>query len=136
MATIREEPDCGNAPRKKILRDFIVALTTPDSKYIASLLADDIAWTLVGGRLLTGLDAVKEWVPRLPPADQVTFGSLLTHGHGASVDGLVDLADGTSWGFCHVLRFAGAAKTAKIVGVKSYVINIMDEPIATLTAQL
>ncbi|MDJ0357884.1 hypothetical protein [Paenarthrobacter sp. PH39-S1] len=79
MVTIREEPDCGNATRKKILRDF---------------------------------------------------------GRGASVDGFFDVADGTRRGFGHVLRFAGAAKTAKIVGVKSHVINITDESTAALTAQL
>ncbi|WP_434614404.1 hypothetical protein [Arthrobacter sp. A5] len=39
-------------------------------------------------------------------------------------------------GFGHVLRFAGAAKTAKIVGVKSHVINVTDESTAALTAQL
>ncbi len=34
--------------------------------------------------------------------------------------------------FCQVLRFAGAAKTAKIVGVNSYFIDISDEQLARL----
>lgn len=122
MVTIHDEPDCGNAPRKEILRDFVVALAKRDSEQIASLLADNIVWTLVGERTLTGRDAVRKWVTALPEVDEVVFGSLLTHGRGASVDGVLRLVDGTQCGFCHVLRFTGAAKAAKILGVNSYVI--------------
>lgn len=130
MVTIQEEPDCGNAPRKEVLRDLVVALAQKDADHVASLLSEDIAWTLVGERHLAGRTAVVEWVTKLPPVDQVAFGSLLTHGRGASVDGVLELADGTRWGFCHVLRFAGATKTARLVSVNSY-LSILETPTGT-----
>lgn len=122
MVTIHDQPDCRNAPRKEILRDFVVALAERDGEKIVLLVADNIVWTLVGERVLTGRDAVRRWVTSLPEVNGVVFGSLLTHGRGASVDGALGMVDGTHSGFCHVLRFTGAAKTAKILGVTSYVI--------------
>ena len=122
MVKIHDEPDCGNAPRKEILRDFVVSLAERNSEHVTSLVAEDITWRIVGDRTLTGRDAVRKWVTALPKVDQVVFGSLLTHGSGASVDGVFHFVDGTHSAFCHVLRFAGAAKTANIVGVNSYAI--------------
>ena len=127
MVKIHDEPDCGNAPRKEILRDFVGSLAERNSEHVTSLLADDIAWRIVGERTLTDRDTVLKWVTALPKVDQVVFGSLLTHGRGASADGVFHLADGTQSAFCHVLRFAGAAKTAKIVGINTYAIVLTAE---------
>ncbi|PYI64576.1 hypothetical protein CVV68_21505 [Arthrobacter livingstonensis] len=124
MVAIREEPDCGNAPRKTIVRDLVVALAVKDVDFVASLVTNDASWALVGEQHLVGGPAVVAWVSGLPSVSAVVFGSLLTHGRGASVDGVLELSDGTKMGFCHVLRFAGAGKTAKLVGVNSYVIDI------------
>ncbi|MFQ4149579.1 hypothetical protein AAGW05_12925 [Arthrobacter sp. LAPM80] len=122
MVKIHDEPDCGNAPRKEIVRDFVVSLAERNSEHVMSLLAEDIAWKIVGDRILTDRETVLRWVTGLPKVDQVVFGSLLTHGRGASADGVFYLADGTQSSFCHVLRFASAVKTAKIVGVNTYAI--------------
>ena len=35
MVSIREEPDCGNAPRKTIVRDLVVALAMKDIDFVA-----------------------------------------------------------------------------------------------------
>ncbi|GAA3733160.1 nuclear transport factor 2 family protein [Leifsonia bigeumensis] len=123
MVTIHEEPDCGNAPRKEILRDLVVAIAERDGESIAPLLADDVAWTFVGEQHLTGRDTVLKWVDDLPPVEEVAFGTFLTHGRGAGVDGVLDLVDGARLAFCHGLRFAGAARTTKIVSVNSYLIR-------------
>lgn len=122
VVKINDEPDCGNAPRREILKDLVIALAERDTAFVAGIVAEDIVWTLVGDRTVTGSDAVQRWVDSLPQVDEVTFGSTLTHGRGASVDGLLDLADGSRIAFCHVLRFSGAAKTAKIAGVNSYLV--------------
>ena len=124
MVTIREEPDCGNAPRKTIVRNLVVALAMKDIDFVASLITGDASWALVGEHHLVGGPAILAWISGLPTVSAVIFGSLLTHGRGASVDGVLELSDGTKMGFCHVLRFADAGKTAKLVGVTSYVIDI------------
>ncbi|MCY0906081.1 hypothetical protein [Arthrobacter sp. H14-L1] len=106
------------------MRDLVMALAMKDIDFISSLLASDVSWALVGERNLMGKSVALAWVSGLPSVSEVVFGSLLTHGRGASVDGVLELSDGTKLGFCHVLRFAGASKAAKLIGVNSYVIDI------------
>lgn len=89
-----------------------------------SFVADDIAWTLVGERTLTGADSVRRWMAQLSIVDEVAFGSLLTHGRGASVDGELRLTEGARTGFCHVVQFASMTKTAKIRSINSYFITV------------
>ncbi len=124
MVKIEVEPDCGNAPRKVVLREIVVSLAEQDIEGITSLLSGDIAWDLVGERTLADSDEVGSWVSNLPAVREVVFGSLLTHGRGASVEGVLRLIDGTRTGFCHVLQFTSAAKTAKIRSVSSYFIKV------------
>ena len=123
MVKIHIEPDCGNAPRKKTLRDLVVAVADRDATTIRGILANDIAWALVGERQLHGPDAVEEWIAAGPTVAEITFGSLLTHGAGASVNGVLSLDDGTTVEFCHVLQFTGAAKTAKLKEVTTYLVE-------------
>lgn len=103
---------------------LVVALATGDLDLVDSFLADDILWTIVGKRSLEGRTAVRQWISSSPPVAEVSFGSLLTHGRGASADGALVLHDGRRQAFCHVLRFAGAAKTPKVLEVDSYLIAL------------
>jgi ketosteroid isomerase-like protein len=120
VVAVREVPDCGNAPRKEVLRDIVIGLAERDANAVGALLADDVRWWLVGDTELVGADAVRDWVTGLPEAAELAFDALMTHGRLAGVDGTVTTADGVQEAFCHVLHFAGAAKSAKIVRVRSY----------------
>jgi hypothetical protein len=120
VVAVREAPDCGNAPRKEVLRDLVIGLAEADADAVVGLLAEDVRWSLVGDAELVGANAVRDWVAGLPAADELVFEALLTHGRLAGVDGAVIGPDGAQEAFCHVLHFAGAAKTAKIVRVRSY----------------
>lgn len=127
MVAIHEEPDCGNAPRKEILRDFVVAIAEQDLEHLESVLAEEVSWMLIGEQIVSGLEAAKEMVLALPQVDELSFGTFLTHGRGAGVDGVLRLADGTETAFCHVLRFKSPVKTAKVVGINSYLIKVSVE---------
>lgn len=120
MVAVREVPDCGNAPRKEILRDLVIGLADGDVDAVGGLLSEDVRWSLVGDAELVGADAVRDWVAGLAEADELVFEALMTHGRLAGVDGTVIGPDGSREDFCHVLHFAGAARTAKIVRVRSY----------------
>lgn len=122
MVTVQSPPDCGNAPRKEVLRDLVVALAGRDGGTVAALVGENVEWNLVGGTVLRGREAVRAWAAGLPEAKEVAFGALLTHGREAGVDGMVETADGTRYAFCHVLRFPGTARTAKITEIRSYVL--------------
>lgn len=120
---VHDEPDCGNAPRKEILRDLALALAVPDADAVASLVRDDVTWTVAGGAQRTGVDAVRAWVAARPASASVTYESLITHGRDASVSGHTVDGGGRVEHFCHMVRFAGTAKTAPAVAVTSYLIH-------------
>ena len=42
MVTITVHEDCDNAPKKRFLRDFIVAVVSNDSAFVARNVTDDI----------------------------------------------------------------------------------------------
>ena len=133
MVKVRVEPDCGNAPRKELLRELVVCLAERDIERLRPLLSDDIDWQLIGARSLAGLDEVAGWVSNLAAVREVVFGSLLTHGRGASVDGMLHLLDGSRIGFCHVVTFTSAAKSAKIRLARSYIIRSDYQPVGAFT---
>ncbi|MEV6719461.1 nuclear transport factor 2 family protein [Streptomyces xanthochromogenes] len=122
MVTVRATPDCGNAPRKEVLRDFVIAMAEADGETLAGMVGEGVEWHLVGEAVLRGRAAVRAWAAGLPVAREITFGAVITHGREAGVDGTTEAADGRRYAFCHVLRFAGAARTAKIAEIRSYVL--------------
>ncbi|EST21262.1 hypothetical protein N566_27590 [Streptomycetaceae bacterium MP113-05] len=89
---------------------------------MAALVGEDVEWNLVGDTVLRGREAVRAWAADLAEAKEVAFGSLITHGREAGVDGTIEAADGARYAFCHVLRFPGTARTAKIAEIRSYVL--------------
>lgn len=125
MVTVRIAPDCGNAPRREITRDLVIALADNDARVIEEMLAQNGQWTIVGAETHSGRDAILQWVAGLPAVRELEFGSVLTHGKGASVDGTATRSDGTIVHFSHVLEFAGHAKTAPLASVRTY--EITDE---------
>ena len=127
MVTIDEEPDCGNSPRKESLSDLVVALAQRDVEHLEAVLDEDVSWTVVGQQAVTGRAAARELALALPSVDGLKFGTFLTHGRGAGVDGVLRLADGTETAFCHVLRFKSTAKNAKVASINSYLIKTSSE---------
>lgn len=122
MATVHIRPDCGNAPRKLLLRDFTIALADNNHAFILNWLADDIQWELVGDRLVSGRTAVTGMLrdTAQTAVDEVTVANIITHGDAGSVNGTVQYADGRRFGFCSVYTFAGHSKTAKIKVIAAY----------------
>ena len=57
MTEILIKPDCGNAPRKKLLEDFNIAFATGDADFIIQNVSTDIQWTIFGDKVITGKEA-------------------------------------------------------------------------------
>lgn len=136
MSTNEQEPrpirvvepsGCGNAPRHEVIRTFVLSLFqaggTPEES-LRSLLSPDVSWDIVGESTSTGIDAVFERADKIATVDEIRISSILTHGREGGVDGEFHTVDGVQTGFCHVLRFASTAKTAKIRTVRTYMIRI------------
>lgn len=110
--------DCGNAPKKRILSNFNVALVNKD---ITSLL-ENIA-IIIGDEIVEGKEAFMNKLAKLhkDKMTELLIIDIITHGYVASVHGKV-IGTNQSFDFCHVYKFTGASKTAKIKEITSYII--------------
>lgn len=124
MVKVKVQPDCGNAPKKAFIRDFMIAFANHDMAFILSSLDDEAEWHVLGKEVLQGDDAVENALNYLlkSPVKEMTLETIITHGADGSVNGSMTLSDGDLFGFCHVFSFKSAGKQAKVKQIASYVI--------------
>lgn len=113
---------CGNAPRKVVLRDFLISVYERDTASALARLHQDIDWRLIGQRQLTGHRDIATWLETQPIAQALQLHTVITHGTECGADGVVTYTDGSQVAFSHVLSFAGHAKSAKINAIRSYLV--------------
>ncbi|MDA2810533.1 nuclear transport factor 2 family protein [Nocardiopsis sp. RSe5-2] len=122
MVQVTAAPDCGNAPRKQVLRDFAVAMAEHDTDSLLSAVADDVEWEIVGRRTVRGkadfAAAVAAGVDRR--AETLRMDSILTHGREGAVSSRLGLPGGGGLRCCDVYTFSGHGKTATIKRITSY----------------
>ncbi|QCJ47970.1 nuclear transport factor 2 family protein [Haloprofundus sp. MHR1] len=126
MTTVTVGEDCGNAPKKALLKEFNVAFAENDVECLLDTVTDDVEWTIVSDREISGRDDFADAVEEMVDVDTtaLTIDHVITHGATASVDGTVNLADGTVYAFCDVYEFSSHAKDAKIQTMTSYVVEV------------
>ena len=113
--------DCGNAPRIVIVGDFVAHWASGDTDAVAEWLSDDVSWTIIGADVHTGPGTAEAATPSIR-AELLVVQSIVTHGRLASCDGYLE-AGTKRVAFSHAIRFAGAAKSAKIVELRTYCIE-------------
>ena len=119
--------DCGNAPKQQILRDFNVAFVTKDNTFLLENIADAITWHIIGDEIVEGKE---DFINKLSGLQkevitELQIRDIITHGYVASAHGKV-IRTNKSFDFCHVYKFTGASKTAKIKEITSYIIPIKE----------
>src|SRR5690606_22511974 len=124
MAKVSIPPDCGNAPKKNLLKDLAVAAVNGDLKFVESLLSDDLTWEIVGQSSIAGKENVLKGLPqhKLWKAKELVVDTIITHGREASVNGQIVARDNSSYSFCEVFRFKSAGSTA-IQSIKTFMIK-------------
>jgi len=123
LRVIDAPDDCQNAPRKLVVRDFLVALYQRDIESIRAMLREDIRWEIVGSEAFDDLEQVLGWIQQQAGVDELHIATVLTHGTDCAADGWIIGADGNTIRFCHILVFAGHAKSAKIKALRTYRIS-------------
>lgn len=122
MVHIVGASDCGNAPKKQVLRDFSIALAKRDRDAALSAVADDIEWEIVGRWTIGGKADFAAALNTVADQQVVTLHleTILTHGDEGSVSSSVELGDSRRLRCCDVYKFSGHSKTAKIKRITSY----------------
>lgn len=118
--------DCGNAPKKSLLKELTVAYARHDFDFCATWFSDHVAWDIIGDKRISGKVEFLEELKKRSSAqvEELTIDNIITHGNVASVNGTYLFHNGETLAFCDVYQFAGFGKKAKIKAVTSYFIQI------------
>ncbi|MCY4539511.1 MAG: nuclear transport factor 2 family protein [Chloroflexi bacterium] len=128
MLKITINADCGNAPKKLLLRDLNIAFARADVEGILDKFSDDIRWQIIGGADLRGKAAARAALEAMKNAvaTALLVHSIITHGREGAVNGVITMERGGSVAYCDVCQFASAAGK-KIKSMKSYAVEIIME---------
>ncbi|WP_022870916.1 hypothetical protein [Yaniella halotolerans] len=114
---------CGNAPRKVVIRDFLIALYSGAVDETLGMLKDDVRWEIVGSNVLSGQAETRAWLMNQDSTQELKLHTVITHGTDCGADGVATYAQSRAVCFNHVILFAGHGKAAKIKEIRSYLIE-------------
>lgn len=114
--------NCGNSPKKQLLRDLTVAYAKQDIRFCIEWMTDDVIWEIVGEQRIQGKDNVEKalYASSEREVQQLRIENIITHGDTGSVNGTVQLSGNQTIAFCDVYNFRGFGRTAKIKKITSY----------------
>ena len=119
--------DCGNAPKRLLIKQLLTALARGENAFVLKHLTDDIVWQRVGRTPLQGKPAVSTELQRMKREikSEMIIENIVTHGAAGAANGRMQLKNGKSFGFAHVYRFQGAAGV-RIKEITEYLIRTGD----------
>lgn len=100
------------------MSQFSVDWAAGNVESLRPLLADDVRWEVAGDPELDAVSSLS-----LPQdVREVEIFTAINHGKASSCNGRMSTVTGRI-DFCHVFRFSGAAKTARIVHIRTYFVR-------------
>ena len=124
MVKLTINADCGNAPKKLVLRDLNIAFAHSDVEAILDHFTDVIRWQIIGEADLRGKDAVRAALEAMKDTvtSELIIHSIISHVPEGAVNGVITTEQGGSFSFCDVYRFTSASGK-KINAMMSFAIN-------------
>lgn len=126
MTEIVVKDDCENAPRKAWLRDFNIAFINGEVDATLEFVTEDVTWNLVGEAKIEGREGMRAWLESMAgkSARRVVLENIITHGDTAAINGMYEMESGSTFAFCDIYEFTGAAADKPIRNYTSYVIRL------------
>lgn len=104
MAKVIVQADCGNAPKKILLRDWNIAYAEGNLDFITENVTDDVSLEVVGETRVQGktafIEAIQEMMSQA--TTKLVLHGIITHGKEAAVNGEIHRENGEVVGFCDV----------------------------------
>lgn len=127
MVKINIHEDCGNAPKKLFVKDFIVAIVTNDQDFVVRNTTDDLHWSLVGGVPVDGKQSVLAALQqaRSEKVVELTINTIITHGYNGMADGTLKFKNGKVVAFCDVYLFRASTNNAPVKVITTYAIPVV-----------
>ncbi|MTI48081.1 nuclear transport factor 2 family protein [Sporosalibacterium faouarense] len=115
------DEDCGNAPKKLFLREFILAWVKNNLTFIEKNISESVCWNIIGDRSVQGktnfLDTYKQIQTYF--VKEIEISTIITHGKTGAINGNFTYEQGKI-DFCHVLTFTSAGRNGKIKKLTTY----------------
>jgi hypothetical protein len=119
--------DCGNAPKKKLIKDFNIAFANYDIGFIIENISGEVCWNIVGEQLvIQGKEVLAATLEQMKNKKtiELQITSIITHGNTGAANGIIKYENSKTYAFCNVYIFSSTAKNAKIKEITSYVIEV------------
>ncbi|GAB7057911.1 MULTISPECIES: nuclear transport factor 2 family protein [Paenibacillus] len=118
--------NCGNAPKKELLRDLSIAFAKLEVDFCMAWVTDDIVWEVIGDHIKRGKADFEKALNHMNnrKVQQLHIHNIITHGNAGSVNGILAFHDQQRFAFCDVYNFRGFGRNAKIKTITSYFIQI------------
>lgn len=126
MVKVHVPEDCGNAPKKLFVRDFIIAMVNNDQAFTSKNVTDDIRWNIVGEPSIEGKEAVLAGLRQRSNSAvaELTVHTIVTHGYDGVAEGLLTFKDGKKIAFCDVYRFRASTNNAPVKTITIYAVTL------------
>jgi ketosteroid isomerase-like protein len=97
---------------KRTIEEANDAFAKNDIDAFLALCADDIVWTMVGDKTVTGKEAIRQWMASMPSEAPIfTVDQIIGDGDFVTAFGTMTMADQegkpTPYDYCDVYRFRG-----------------------------
>jgi ketosteroid isomerase-like protein len=117
--------DCGNSPRKQFLVEFNRAFAEVDVEFVLEHVSDDVVWTMVGSKEISGKQAMRQAMESMmaAKASSMVLHSVITHGREAAANGEFHYPEGEKVAFCDVYQFTKTTGTT-VKRIMSYATSL------------
>lgn len=113
--TVIGDLKCDNAPKRKIMRDLLIATTVGEEGTINELLTDDFVWHVPGEFDLKGKDNfIQEIKKHVQKVSSLEVKAMLSHGKEGSIHGTIISTTGEKVYFADMYTFENHKKDARI----------------------
>lgn len=112
---------CDNAPKKRIVRDFIIARSSKDKAILKDILIDNVEWEIVNKSILSGFQSFYDEILKSDhKISSVEISSNITHGAEGASETTIILSNGIKLRIADFFKFESHKKDAKIKLIKTY----------------
>jgi len=107
--------DCDNAPKRRLIKDFIIALYKNEFETIANGIEDEFEFRIIGHKTISNKEELRKYLNKNVEALELTLDEVLSHGKFGACNGMYK-AKKEEMSFAYFFEFKSAGKnTIKII---------------------
>ncbi|MCA5012140.1 MULTISPECIES: DNA-binding protein [unclassified Enterococcus] len=122
--TVLCQLNCDNSPKRRMIRDFLIAAVAEKPKTLSLLLDQQFCFVLPGSITLTGIESFIDYTQkRHEPIRTLEIQSIVTHGKEGAAHGVLSTKNNQKIYFAVMVLFSSNQKKALITQTIAYFIR-------------